>query len=126
MIKRKNLYDGVNIKMNKSKTAKKIYNTAHITGKFVLRSGQVSDEYFDKYLFEADPELLMEIAKIMNNLIPADTEVIAGLEMGGIPVVTALSVESGINMWVVADNIRKGAATNTVQIAEILIRDYLK
>jgi len=36
------------------------------------------------------------------------------------------SVENGINLWVVADNIRKGAATNAVQIAEILIRDYLK
>ena len=31
------------------------------------------------------------------------------------------SVENGINMWVVADNIRKGAATNTVQIAEKLV-----
>ncbi|MFA5524106.1 MAG: aspartate-semialdehyde dehydrogenase [Tissierellales bacterium] len=31
------------------------------------------------------------------------------------------SVENGVNMWVVADNIRKGAATNTVQIAELLI-----
>ena len=31
------------------------------------------------------------------------------------------SVENGINLWVVADNIRKGAATNTVQIAELLI-----
>ncbi|MEI6857949.1 aspartate-semialdehyde dehydrogenase [Psychrilyobacter sp.] len=31
------------------------------------------------------------------------------------------SVESGINLWVVADNIRKGAATNTIQIAELLI-----
>lgn len=31
------------------------------------------------------------------------------------------SVENGINMWVVADNIRKGAATNAVQIAELLI-----
>ena len=30
------------------------------------------------------------------------------------------SVENGINLWVVADNIRKGAATNAVQIAEIL------
>ena len=36
-----------------------------------------------------------------------------------------LSIENGINMWVVADNIRKGAATNTVQIAEILAKDYL-
>ena len=31
------------------------------------------------------------------------------------------SVEHGINMWVVADNIRKGAATNAVQIAQKLI-----
>jgi len=36
------------------------------------------------------------------------------------------SIENGLNLWVVADNIRKGAATNAVQIAEILIKDYLK
>ncbi len=35
------------------------------------------------------------------------------------------SIENGINMWIVADNIRKGAATNAVQIAEILAADYL-
>lgn len=35
------------------------------------------------------------------------------------------SIPNGINMWVVADNIRKGAATNAVQIAEILVKDYL-
>jgi aspartate-semialdehyde dehydrogenase len=35
-----------------------------------------------------------------------------------------ISHHSGINMWVVADNMRKGCATNAVQIAEILIRDY--
>jgi aspartate-semialdehyde dehydrogenase len=35
------------------------------------------------------------------------------------------SVQNGINLWVVADNLRKGAALNAVQIAEILIRDYL-
>ncbi len=35
------------------------------------------------------------------------------------------SIENGINMWVVADNIRKGAATNAVQIAEILANEYL-
>lgn len=36
------------------------------------------------------------------------------------------SVENGLNLWVVADNIRKGAATNAVQIAEILTQIYLK
>jgi aspartate-semialdehyde dehydrogenase len=35
------------------------------------------------------------------------------------------SIENGINMWIVADNTRKGAATNTVQIAEILTKEYL-
>jgi aspartate-semialdehyde dehydrogenase len=35
------------------------------------------------------------------------------------------SIENGINMWIVSDNVRKGAALNAVQIAEILIRDYL-
>lgn len=34
------------------------------------------------------------------------------------------SVPNGLNLWVVADNLRKGAALNAVQIAEILIRDY--
>jgi aspartate-semialdehyde dehydrogenase len=33
--------------------------------------------------------------------------------------------ERGLNMWVVSDNIRKGAALNTIQIAEILIEKYL-
>ncbi len=36
-----------------------------------------------------------------------------------------ISTENGINLWVVADNVRKGAATNTVQIAELLIKDHL-
>ncbi|MCK5903225.1 MAG: aspartate-semialdehyde dehydrogenase [Cocleimonas sp.] len=36
-----------------------------------------------------------------------------------------ISHHSGLNMWVVADNVRKGAALNSIQIAEVLIRDYL-
>ena len=36
------------------------------------------------------------------------------------------TIPNGLNLWVVADNLRKGAATNAVQIAEILIRDYLR
>lgn len=35
------------------------------------------------------------------------------------------SIENGINMWIVADNLRKGAALNAVQIAEVLIRDFI-
>jgi aspartate-semialdehyde dehydrogenase len=36
-----------------------------------------------------------------------------------------ISCPSGLNLWVVADNVRKGAALNSVQIAEILVSDYL-
>ena len=82
--------------MTKSEVAKKIYELSHITGEFLLRSGQISNEYFDKYLFEADPVVLAEIAKIMSELIPEGTEVLAGLEMGGIPVVTAISANTGM------------------------------
>lgn len=82
--------------MTKHELAKKIYEVAHLTGEFKLRSGQISNEYFDKYRFEAQPALLREIAKHMAPLIPPGTEVLAGLEMGGIPIATALSLETGI------------------------------
>ncbi len=36
-----------------------------------------------------------------------------------------ISVENGLDLWIVADNIRKGAALNTVQIAELLVKEYL-
>jgi aspartate-semialdehyde dehydrogenase len=36
-----------------------------------------------------------------------------------------ISHERGLNLWIVSDNIRKGAATNSVQIAQILVREYL-
>ena len=36
-----------------------------------------------------------------------------------------ISHPRGLNMWVVADNVRKGAALNSVQIAEILVNEYL-
>ena len=76
--------------------ARRVYDTAHLTGTFTLRSGQVSHEYFDKYLFEAEPALLRDIAEAMAPLVPAGTELLAGLELGGIPIVTMLSQVTGI------------------------------
>jgi aspartate-semialdehyde dehydrogenase len=35
-------------------------------------------------------------------------------------------VEHGLSIWVVSDNLRKGAALNAVQIGETLVKDYLK
>jgi orotate phosphoribosyltransferase len=76
--------------------AAKINKASKLTGTFLLRSGKTSDTYFDKYRFESDPELLREICEDMKHLIPPKTEIIAGLEMGGIPIVTVLSQITGI------------------------------
>lgn len=81
--------------MNKADLAKAIYETSHITGEFLLRSGQVSHEYFDKYLFEANPALLKAIAEHLATMIPTPVDALAGLEMGGIPIVAMLSQISG-------------------------------
>jgi len=82
--------------MNKNELAGMIYSSSHLEGQFKLRSGQISNEYFDKYLFESEPKLLKGITREMAKLIPAGTEVLAGLEMGGLPIATALSIQTGI------------------------------
>ncbi|HET6985601.1 MAG TPA: phosphoribosyltransferase family protein [Kribbella sp.] len=82
--------------MERAELGRRVYAAAHLTGEFVLRSGQTTNEYFDKYRFEADPVLLDAVAEAMVPLVPADTEVLAGLEMGGIPVVTALGRHTGL------------------------------
>jgi len=95
--------------------ARRIHTASHLTGDFVLRSGRRTTEYFDKYRFEADPALLESIAEAMVPLVPADAEVLAGLEMGGIPVVTALGRLTGLPCAFV----RKAAkAYGTCRLAE--------
>ena len=69
--------------------------TCRLTGEVTLRSGQVSAEYFDKYLFEAQPALLARVAERMVGLLPDDTELLGGLELGGIPIATMVSSLTG-------------------------------
>lgn len=65
-------------------------------GTFTLRSGQVSDTYFDKYLFEAQPALLDRVATQMVDLLPEGTELLGALELGGVPIATMVSAKTGI------------------------------
>jgi len=86
-----------------------------LTGEFTLRSGQVASEYFDKYLFETDPALLARVAEAMGPLLPADTDLLGGLEMGGIPIVTVVSAQTRLPALFV----RKEAKTyGTCKLAE--------
>jgi orotate phosphoribosyltransferase len=101
--------------MQEHELAQAIYNAAHITGQFRLRSGLMSSEYFDKYRFESQPHLLRAIAKAMKPLIPPGVVVLAGLELGGVPVATALSLETGIPAVFVR---KKAKDYGTCRIAE--------
>jgi orotate phosphoribosyltransferase len=72
-----------------------IDSSSRLTGEFTLRSGQVSSEYFDKYQFESDPRLLARVARQMVDLLPQDTELLGGLELGGVPIATVVSTLTG-------------------------------
>ncbi len=95
--------------------AKKIYETCNLKGRFLLRSGKYSDEYFDKYLFESRPDLLEAIGAEMAKLLPKGTEILAGLEMGGIPVATSISLKSRLPVVFVR---KKAKEYGTCKIAE--------
>lgn len=101
--------------MTREELAKKIYEVAHLTGEFKLRSGQTSTEYFDKYLFEADPLILSQIAKYMKELVPEESEILAGLEMGGIPIASMISFETNIKAAFVR---KKAKEYGTCKLAE--------
>lgn len=82
--------------LGRAELARRIADTCRLRGEFTLRSGQTADVYFDKYLFEGDPSLLTAVARQIAPLIPPDIDILAGLELGGVPVVTALSLSTGL------------------------------
>lgn len=82
--------------VDRGRLARRVHDAAHLTGTFVLRSGITSHEYFDKYLLFADPALLADIALALEPLVAPGTQALAGLELGGVPLATALSARTGL------------------------------
>jgi len=82
--------------MTRQDLAARIFSISNLKGEFRLRSGVTSNEYFDKYLFESDPQLLKEIALALQPLIPPGIDALAGLELGGVPIATMLSQVTGL------------------------------
>ncbi|TLS45375.1 orotate phosphoribosyltransferase [Streptomyces montanus] len=111
--------------MTSSELARQIHAASHLTGDFVLRSGRRATEYFDKYRFEGDPVLLDSIAREMVPLVPAGTEVLAGLEMGGIPVVTALGRHTGLPCAFVRKHAKEYGTCRLAEGADIAGRRVL-
>lgn len=101
--------------MDRETLGRRIAERCRLEGEFRLRSGKTAVVYFDKYLFEADPVLLQAVAEHASPLVPPDTEVLAGLALGGVPVATALSIRTGLP----AAFVRKEAKSyGTMKLAE--------
>ncbi|NLG09415.1 MAG: orotate phosphoribosyltransferase [Deinococcales bacterium] len=82
--------------MTRAELARAITQRSLITGEFLLRSGAISHEYFDKYLFESDPALLRAVAEALAPLVPEGVDALAGLELGGVPLAVMLGQVTGL------------------------------
>lgn len=95
--------------------AAEVYAACHLTGTFTLRSGRTATEYFDKYQITGNPRLLERVVRAMVQLVPAGTEVLAGLELGAVPVAALLSTMTGLPACYVR---KKAKPYGTARLAE--------
>lgn len=97
--------------MTEKNLAEKLLDAAVIHGDFLLSSGRRSSFYVDKYRFLCRPDLLKEIAVALCARLPKDVDRIAAVEGGASVLVTAMSLESGIEALIVRKG-RKGYGTD--------------
>jgi orotate phosphoribosyltransferase len=100
-------------------TGPALVKAAYLEGDFLLSSGQRSKYYLDKYRFSTDPALLKPIAEGLAGLLPSGLTMLAGVELGAVPLVAALSLETGLPFVIV----RKGAKDyGTAKLIEGVLR----
>lgn len=73
-----------------------IVAAAYLRGEFELPSGESSDYYFDKYLFETKPTILRRVAEMISTTLPDAIDRIAGAGGGGVALAAAVSLETGL------------------------------
>ncbi len=76
--------------------ASRVREAALLEGDFVLSSGKKSRFYIDKYLFSTDPGLLRDLARGISTKLPVNTERLAGVELGAVPLVAAVALYSDL------------------------------
>src|SRR5436305_6482605 len=69
---------------------------AVLRGDFLLRSGARSSYYIDKYLFTTEPALLQRLARELSSRLPDGVQRVAGPVLGAVPLVTAVSLQTGL------------------------------
>jgi orotate phosphoribosyltransferase len=86
---------------DKDSLGKELVATALLRGNFDLSSGKKSHYFLDKYLFETEPRLLSWVTKYLSETIPPGTQRLAGMEIGAVPLATALSLKTGLPFVIV-------------------------
>ena len=82
-----------------------------LRGTFVLRSGQTSSYYIDKYLFTTRPDILRRVAVALAPRLPPAAQRLAGPVLGAVPLVTALALATGLPTVIVRTDAPKGHGT---------------
>ena len=97
------------------RTWRRLIEVAFLRGDFVLSSGRRSSFYIDKYLFETDPPLLREIARLLAGLLPAGTTRLIGPALGGVALATALALETGLPFAIVRAAAKEYGTAKTIE-----------
>ncbi len=95
--------------------AQLIKDTALLTGEFTLSSGRKSNYYLDKYRIETQPDVLSKVADGLVEKIPAEADLLAGPELGAIPLVTAVGLKTGKPFLLVRKNAKEYGTKKAVE-----------
>jgi orotate phosphoribosyltransferase len=97
--------------MDRESLAKRIAEVSLLRGEFTLRSGRKSNYYLDKYRFETQPDILVELGKLFAQKVTAKVDRIAGAELGAVALAAATSIASG-KPYVIVRNQKKDYGTS--------------
>lgn len=111
--------------MNRQDLARLITQRSLLKGEFLLRSGAISHEYFDKYLFESDPKLLKAVAEALAPLVPDGVDALAGLELGGVPLAVMLGQVTGLETLFVRKQAKEYGTRRLAEGGEVAGRNLL-
>ena len=91
--------------------ASRVREAALLEGDFVLSSGKRSRYYVDKYLFSTEPGLLRDLARALAAALPEGVHRLAGVELGAVPLVAAVSLATGLPYVIVRKGVKEHGAS---------------
>ena len=99
------------VAMTRDELARRIAQVSLLRGEFILRSGRKSNYYLDKYRFETQPDVLIELGRLLAQRVSATVDLIAGAELGAVALAAATSMAAG-KPFVIIRNQKKDHGTS--------------